>query len=196
MLHCESRDPQKSGMWLAPLRLDNEERCMRASIGGDFGIWARAALLCALAPVLAGCETIAITALGVGASAGVSHTASSIGYRTFTAPAPRVRVASLAALERMGIRVEKVDRLESSELIIARSADRSIEIELEAMSRNTTQMRAAAKRNAFVYDAATAKEIIEQTAVSLGQAPRRAQKPAPTLASGANGAPKLAPASY
>ena len=63
----------------------------------------------------------------------------------------------------MGVTVEGIAKTESGELIKGNSADRSIEVELEAMSKSTTQMRASAKRNLFVHDAATAKEIVEQT---------------------------------
>lgn len=137
--------------------------------------------VCALAAsalLLAGCETVAITALGVGASAGVSHTAGSIGYRTFTAPSAQVRKASLLALGKMEIAIDGVEpREQGGELIRARSADRSIEIELESMSKATTHMRAAAKRNAFVYDAATAREIIEQTALALAELDKRSAAP-------------------
>ena len=141
--------------------------------------------LAAATVLLAGCETVAITALGVGASAGVSHTASSIGYRTFTAPSSQVRKASLAALGKMDITVDGVEPREQGggELIRARSADRAIEIEIEAMSKSTTHMRAAAKRNAFVYDAATAREIIEQTSLALAELEKRPAAPAAPPAS-------------
>lgn len=133
----------------------------------------RCAAAGAAALLLAGCETIAITALGVGASAGVSHTANGISTRTFTAPTAQVKAASLTALGRMGIRVESVERGDNGDLIKASSADRSIEIELEPMSKSTTQMRAVAKRALFLYDAATAKEIVVQTERALAAPPQR-----------------------
>lgn len=128
---------------------------------------ARLAVIGLLGLALGGCETIAITALGVGASAGVTHTANGISARTFTAPEPKVKAASLAALRRMGAEVEAIDRVEGGELIRARSADRRIEVAIEPMSRATTHVRASAKRNFFVYDGATAKEIIVQTELAL-----------------------------
>lgn len=126
--------------------------------------------------LLAGCEALAITALGVGASAGVSHTASSVSYRTFTASTAQVKKASVLALGKMGITVDEVVGVNGGELIKARSADRSIEIQLEAMSKSTTQMRTAAKRNVFMYDAATAKEIADQTALALAEIDRQGKK--------------------
>ncbi|WP_428422345.1 hypothetical protein [Methylibium sp.] len=132
--------------------------------------WIRVLALLSVAAGLSGCGALAITALGVGASAGVSHTASGVSYRTFTATAPQVKAASLAALSKMGITVAGIDKTDGGELIKASYADRSIEIELEAMSKSTTQMRASAKRNLFVYDAATAKEIVEQTERAMAAA--------------------------
>lgn len=133
---------------------------------------ARFATVLAVVSLLGGCETIAITALGVGASAGVTHTANGVSFRTFTAPAHRVRAASLTALGRMGVKVDAIDRTEDGELIKGTYAERRIEVELEPMSKSTTQVRATAKRNFFVHDAATAREIVEQTARAMGLAPR------------------------
>ena len=139
---------------------------------------ARMTALIAVAASLGGCEALALTALGVGASAGVTHTANSISHRTFTATTPQVKKASLAALGRMGIKVEGIDRQDDgAELIRARSGERAIEIELEAMGKSTTQMRASAKRKLFFHDAATAREIVEQTQLALeNQAEPRSRK--------------------
>lgn len=142
------------------------------------GSGARLAAVAALALLLGGCETIALTALGVGASAGVTHTANGVSFRTFTAPAHRVRAASLKALGRMGVKVDAIDRTEAGELIKGTYAERRIEVELEPMSKSTTQLRATAKRNFFVHDAATAREIVDQTARAMGLAPQ-AQAAAP-----------------
>lgn len=125
---------------------------------------------------MGGCETVALTALGVGASAGVNHTANGVSTRTFTAGAPQVRSASLAALNRMGISVVAIDQQGGIEVIRAKSADRQIEVELEPMNKATTQIRASAKHNFFVYDAATAKEIVEQTERAMTAAPERRVK--------------------
>lgn len=119
---------------------------------------------------LAGCETLAITALGLGASAGVSHQTEGISYRTFTAPSKKVRGASLEALNRMGIAVETTGKTDTGEIIKASTPAYAIEIELESISPTATRMRAVAKRSLFVYDAATAKEIIAQTERALSKA--------------------------
>lgn len=131
-----------------------------------FAALARWALLAACVGS-SGCASVAMTALGIGASAGVNHTAAGTSSRTFTASAPQVRTASLVALQRMGIAVESIEQRDGAEVIKAKSADRRIEIELESMNRSMTQMRATAKHNLFVHDAATAKEIVEQTDLAI-----------------------------
>lgn len=127
-------------------------------------------LLLMLAPLalVAGCEPVAVTALGVGASTGVSQTLGGITYRTFTVPLPRVRGAALAALNRMSIKVESSRKTEDGELIKANATDRQIEVELEALTPNTTRMRTVAKKGSLLYDSATAIEIILQTEKMLG----------------------------
>lgn len=112
--------------------------------------------------VLAGCEAAALTALGVGASAGVSHTLSGITYRTFAEPLPKVKTASLKALNRMQIKVAGSSKIENGEAIKAKAADRDIDIELEALSPSTTRMRVTASQG-LLKDSATATEIIMQT---------------------------------
>src|SRR5262245_19890024 len=109
--------------------------------------------------LLTGCSSLAITALGVGSTAGVTHAMNGVAYKTFTAPTANVRLAALGALKRMGIKVDQKE----NELIKAATPERDIEIELETLSANTTRMRAVAKRNIFLYDSATAAEIIQQT---------------------------------
>jgi hypothetical protein len=124
-----------------------------------------ALLLFGLAVVLvtSGCAAVALTGLGVGASAGVSHGMGGYTYKTFTVPIPKVRSATMAALKRMAINVESSEKVEGGELIKAKSGDRDIEIALESISSNTTRMRAIAKKGALFYDSATSTEIILQT---------------------------------
>ncbi len=128
----------------------------------------RGALLAAIAIALSGCEPMALTAFGVGASAGVQHTLGGVTYRTFTVPAPRVKAAALTALGRMGIKVDSTEKLEGGELIKASTAERKIELEVERISVNTTRLRAVAKQPGLFYDSATATEIILQTEKILG----------------------------
>ena len=126
-----------------------------------------AAILVAGAAGLAGCVPLAITGAGVGASAGITHTMGGITYRTFTAPLPKVKSATMAALNRMGINGVKQSKEEGNEVILANASGREIEIQLERLSPNTTRMRTVA-RSGFFYDSATATEIIIQTEKALG----------------------------
>jgi len=112
---------------------------------------------------LPGCETVALSVLGVGAGTALRHTIDGVTYRTFTAPAPQVRQATLAALERMGIRVLSTGTFEGGEVVYADSETRAIELELEPVSPRATRIRVAAKNGGFFYDSATAQEIVAQT---------------------------------
>lgn len=134
------------------------------------------AILIAAQPLLAGCQALAITALGVGASAGVMHTANGVQYRTFTATPSRVKRAVLAALDRMDIEVDGSEQRDGIDVITASGAHRTIELELERMSRGTVQLRAVAKHNVFVHDSATAREIVEQTEAALSAAEPRSRR--------------------
>jgi len=121
-----------------------------------------ALLLVAGAAGLAGCAPLGVTAFGVGASAGVAHGLGGVTYRTFTAPMPKVRGATMTALNKMGIKVNSVSKVEGTEVIKAAANDRDIEVELEPLTTNTTRIRTVAKKGLF-YDSATATEIILQT---------------------------------
>ena len=114
-----------------------------------------------------GCAAVGATAVGVGASTGITHTLSGITYRTFSAPMPKVKSATMTAFQHMGIRVSSSSRVEGSEVIKAQAANREIQVELEPLTPNTTRMRAVAKNGLF-YDSATATEIILQTEKALG----------------------------
>jgi hypothetical protein len=118
-----------------------------------------AALCCAL---LAGCDPVSLTVFGVGTATGVQHTLNGIAYRTFTAPLPQVRSAATASLNRMGIQITSREKNGSGEVIKASANERKIEIELDALTPNTTRMRTVV-RNGLFYDSATGTEIILQT---------------------------------
>jgi hypothetical protein len=117
-------------------------------------------------PFMSGC-VVALALVGAAAGAAtkaVSYSLNGIAYRTFTTPLPKVQSATLAALERMGIKVEEEKTTEEGgEIITASGSDRQIEVELEAISPKTTRMRTVAKQGVFFRDRATAVEIILQT---------------------------------
>lgn len=117
--------------------------------------------------LLTACTPIALTAVGVGSAAGVQHTMGGITYRTFTAPLPQVRNAAETSLRRMGIKVASREKSELGEIVTATAKGRNIEIEFDALTPNTTRMRAVV-RNGLFMDAATGAEIIIQTEQTLG----------------------------
>lgn len=120
---------------------------------------------------LAGCEPLALALLGAGATSTMRYNLDGVAARTFTAPASVVKSASLAALERMGIRLGSSSATDTSELIYARAARRDIEIELEPISPRATRLRVTARDQASIlYDSATAMEIVQQTEKMLATA--------------------------
>lgn len=121
------------------------------------------ALAVLLAGLLAGCQPLAISMLGGGASTAVGHSLNGAAYRTFTAPLPEVKKAALDALERMGIAPGSFGRFEGGELITAHAGNRSIELELEPISARATRLRVVTKNGGFFNDTATATEIVVQT---------------------------------
>jgi hypothetical protein len=120
-----------------------------------------------LLSALAGCQPLALSLLGAGAGTAFQYSIDGVTTRTFTAPASEVKQGALAALERMGIAFESLDKFEYGELIYARAENRAIEIEIEPISPRATRMRIAAKNGGLLYDSATAREIVAQTERSL-----------------------------
>ena len=123
---------------------------------------------------VAGCQPLALSLLGAGAGTALQYSIDGVTSRTFTAPATEVKQASLAALERMGIAFESLDKFEYGELIYARAENRAVEIEIEPISPRATRMRIAAKNGSVFYDTATASEIVAQTERSLALTARGA----------------------
>lgn len=118
---------------------------------------------------LAGCETVALTALGVGASAGVTYTMNGIVYRTFTAPLQKLLAASSGTLKNMDIDVDSTTDTSAGAKINAHTHDRDVEIDLESISSNTTRMRIIVSNSGLLHlDSATAIEIIAQIERTLG----------------------------
>lgn len=122
--------------------------------------------LAVLIVALAGCDPVSLTVLGVGSAAGIQHTLTGITYRTFTVPLPQVRDATIAALNRMSIKVTARDKTSQGMTIKGTASDRDIEVELEALTANTTRMRTIV-HNGVLMDSATGTEIIVQTERAL-----------------------------
>jgi hypothetical protein len=118
---------------------------------------------------VSGCAAVALTAVGVGMATGVSHTLGGIVYKTFAAPQTKVHRSTVAALTRMQIKVVETSKDGTTEVIKARAADRDIDIEIEALTPNTTRLSVTAvKDGGVIRDAATATEIILQTEKFVG----------------------------
>jgi hypothetical protein len=127
------------------------------------------AVLVLLAIPCAGCAPVALTAMGVGMSTGVSHQLGGIVYKTFTSPQGNVEKATYGALNRMQIKVTEAKRDGSTKVIRARAGDRDVEVELESLTPNTTRMTVTARKDAgLLRDGATATEIILQTEKFVG----------------------------
>ena len=74
----------------------------------------------------------------------------------------------MTAFKRMAFKLETVEQTKSGELIKAVAADRKFEVELEALTQNTTRMRAVAKNQmGVIVDASIAQEIIRQAEKAL-----------------------------
>lgn len=118
---------------------------------------------------LGGCVAVGLTALGVGMATGVSHQLNGMVYKTFTTPQAQVKTATLGAFHRMQVRVVDSKRNGSTLTITARAGDRDIEVELEALTPNTTRMMVTAKKDGGILrDGATATEVILQTEKIVG----------------------------
>ena len=110
-----------------------------------------------------GCQTLALSIAGAGATAALGHRLNGAAYRTFTAPYPAVKKASIAALKKMGIALDSFGKFDDGEIIYARAEGRKVEIELEPISRRATRIRVSTHNGGFFYDSATAREIVLQT---------------------------------
>lgn len=136
-----------------------------------------------VAGLLAGCQALAITAAGIGASTGLSHTANSISSRTFTANEQQVRQAAILALHKMGMKFESSEKTASTETLHATVSDRTVEIEVEALNESTTRLSASAQRGVFTFDGATARELVAQTELAMAEVAvqsRKARAPSKT----------------
>jgi len=136
-------------------------------------------LAIAIAATVQGCAAVGLTlfavASGTAAGAGVSHTLDGIAYKTFTVPFEGLHAATLMTLERMDIPVNGGQDTQDGRTILAKAADREIEIELDKLTPRTTRMRVVAKRNFLIRDRATATEIILQTDQTLTNNPHLAE---------------------
>jgi hypothetical protein len=121
--------------------------------------------------VLPGCESVALTALGVtggtAASTQVNHTLGGIAYKTFNASVGDVHRATLKALADLDMPVTSDTETEVGREIVAQAGDREIGIEIETLTARASRMRVVAKQGLLMRDSATATQIIIQAADAL-----------------------------
>ena len=132
--------------------------------------WRLLALGVAL-PML-GCATPAGFAVfsagtGVAMGTGVDYTLNGIAYKTFVAPLPTVRRATLNSLTRMGMKIEQDKKSDSGWSIVATANNREIDVDLESLTSRTTRMRVVANNGVIFKDRATEAAIIDETANTL-----------------------------
>lgn len=117
---------------------------------------------------LPGCAALALSAGSLAAGSGVNHTLNGISYKTFNNSMDEVRGATLATLAQMDMKVGHDAVTEDGWKITATAAKREIEIELERLTNQTTQMRVVTHEGEiFFKDSATSTEIILITADNL-----------------------------
>ncbi|NQU61661.1 MAG: DUF3568 family protein [Rhodospirillales bacterium] len=117
---------------------------------------------------LQGCTAIALTAGSMAAGEGVNHTLSGISYKTFAAGIDDMRVATFKTLKRLDMNVTNQKEIPDGWKILALAQDRTVEIDLEGLTKRMTRMRVVThKGQIFFKDAATSTEIIIQTAETL-----------------------------
>ena len=130
------------------------------------------------AGALGGCAaaglTVAGAGAGVGMASGVDHTLSGTVYKTFSAPVNELRLATLRTLNRMDMPLTRDQQTEVGWTIGATASQRTIEIELERLTRTTSRMKVTADKGDFFFkDASTASEIVTQTALAIDEQKNR-----------------------
>jgi hypothetical protein len=134
-----------------------------------------------LAMWLQGCAAAGLAVMGAGAGVGlgtgVEHTLNGVNYKTFAIPIDNVHLAARATLQRLGMPITTDARTPTGYTLTASATDRTIDIQLERLTPQTTRMRVVANEGAlFFKDSSTATEIILQTAQSLQDDPTGARR--------------------
>jgi hypothetical protein len=148
----------------------------------------RVLILAACTALLQGC---AVALIGAGGAAGVAGADyMQTADRTFTAPLEQVRTAANQALGRMDLRPTEDTTTAEGRHIVAKAKDRTIDINLENVTYNTTRMTVEVKTYSGVLrDGATANAVVQKTGEMLASAgsapppPNAATAPAPTAPS-------------
>ncbi len=140
-----------------------------------------------------GCAAVGLTLFGVGAglsaNTGTSYTLGSVSYKTFAASEEGLHTATLKTLKRMDIAVTEDQSTESGRAIVGAAEDRTIEIEIDRLTKRTSRMRVVVKRPWLFRDRSTAEEIVSQTEQTLQAGPALGRK-ATLAATGTGGKPE------
>ena len=117
---------------------------------------------------LQGCAAVALTLGGTAAKAGIEHALNSVSDKTFANSMTEMKLATLDTLQRMDMEITDMIESEHGVEIVAEAKKRSITVELEALTPNTTRMEVSANRQfLFFMDKATAMAITEETGLTL-----------------------------
>ena len=138
----------------------------------------KAAFIVACLLALEGCAAAVLSVAGLAGGAGLEHFINGIVDQTFSSPIAGTRLATLKTLKRMGMSVEKDERSDDGWTVLAKAANRTINIDLEAITEKSARMRVDVHRGGFIFlkDPSTGEEIIEQTSVELSRlSPKRSR---------------------
>ncbi len=132
---------------------------------------AKVAIVLTCLLVLEGCAAAALSIAGLAGGAGLDHTLNGIVTKTYAAPVAGTRLATLQTLKRLGMTIEKNEKQEKGWVIKAKAAERTIEIDLEPLSNQTTRARVVVSRADFVFikDSSTGNEIVDQISDELSR---------------------------
>jgi hypothetical protein len=111
----------------------------------------RTALILLCVSLLAGCASSG------GYSGGSWPIAASGSSRTYESPIARVKPAFVSSLAQWGMRVTAIETRGGNEVVKARNANQSVEIEFERLGAASTRVRAAMRTNAGYDESATSK---------------------------------------
>ena len=117
---------------------------------------------------LPGCAAVALSAIGPAAEFGIDHAFSGNTAKTYTASLDHMRLAALKSLSRMEMDITRDGGDAEKWEIEAEASDRTIEVELKALTAKTTRVEVSAGDSIpFFEDDATAEEVVAQITESL-----------------------------
>ncbi len=90
--------------------------------------------------------------------------------RTFELPMARVKPAFVSTFASMGMMISSIETRSGKEVLKARKGGSQVEVELEALSRNSTRARVGARSGGLLYDDGAASRVIRQAEKLLGGA--------------------------